>query len=272
VVRRAVSLAGLALVGLLAGCEQAEPVASGPPPLAKFSSVAQLSAAVTTRERADKTAKVTITGGVDGRPDQEFYGVGVLSLDEDGGTSMQFAEQVQRPGKAPAEVTLVVQPGAVFLKPPADAVLPPRKSWLKLGPITSDPFYRRFLPMAAALRLSDPQAFFARYGDAITLTNSVEEAIDGARGVRYDLHADVAKAAAGQPDPVVARALRGSLASGLTGVDLKVWLDENNRPLRTLIDQPMPGVTGRYNLDSHYNTWGKPISIGPPDPLVVTQQ
>ncbi|MDT7557654.1 MAG: hypothetical protein QOC83_5495 [Pseudonocardiales bacterium] len=262
----------LVLVGLLAGCGRAEPVVpSGPPPLAKFSSVEQLNAAVTTRENADKTAKMTISGGVDGQPDQEFYGVGVLRLDQ-GGASMQFAEQVQRPGAAPAEVTLVVQPSAVYLKPPADAVLPPRKSWVQLGRYTSDPFYRRFLPMAAALRISDPQTFFARYGDAVTITNSAEEAIDGARGVRYDLHADVAKAAANQPNPAIGQALRDSLAAGLTSVDLTIWLDESHRPLRTLIDQPMPGATGRFKLDSHYNTWGKTIYIGPPEPTLVTQQ
>jgi hypothetical protein len=270
--RRVAPLLGLALVGLLAACGQAGPVVPPvPPPLPKFSSVEQLSAAVTTREQADKTAKMTITGGVDGQPDQEFYGVGVLRLDQ-GGTSMQFAEQVQRPGAAPAEVTLVLQPGAVFLKPPADAVMPPRKTWLQLGPYTSDPFYRRFLPMAAALRISDPRAFFAQYGDAVTITTSAEEAIDGARGVRYDLHADVAKAAANQPNPAIERALRNSLAAGLTSVDLKIWLDEANRPLRTLIDQPVPGTTGRFNLDSHYNTWGKTIYIGPPEPTLVTQQ
>jgi hypothetical protein len=52
---------------------------------------------VSSELRADKTAKMTITGGVDGQPDQAFNGIGVLRLDE-GGTSMQFAEQVQRPG------------------------------------------------------------------------------------------------------------------------------------------------------------------------------
>jgi hypothetical protein len=34
----------------------------------------------------------------------------------------------------------------------------------------------------------------------------------------------------------------------------------------------MPGATGRFKLDSHYNTWGKTIYIGPPEPTLVTQQ
>jgi hypothetical protein len=46
---------------------------------------------------------------------------------------------------APVEVRLVVQPDATFLQPPADAVLPPRKSWRQLGRYTADAFYGRFL-------------------------------------------------------------------------------------------------------------------------------
>ena len=260
-------------VGLPAGRAQPERVVPGLPPLAKFSSVAHLRDAVTTREKVDKTAKITLTGCLDGRSDQEFYGVGVLRLDESG-TSLQFAERVQRPGADPVEVTLVVQPGAIFLKPPPGTVMPLRKSWLQLGPNTCDPLYRRFLAMAAALRTyADPQAFFTQYGDAITITDSTSEPIDGARCVRYDLHADMAKAAAAnQSNPAIWQALREALATGQTGVDLKIWLDQDNRPLRTLIDQPIPGVCGRYTLDSRYSTWGKSVSIGTPDPIVVIQQ
>ena len=273
--RRVIALAGLTLVGLLAGCAQDTPILpSGPPPLAKFSAAAQLSAAVTERLKADKTAKMTITGGVDGQPDQQFYGVGVLRQDE-GGTTMQFAEQIQRPSAAPVEVRLVVQPGATFLKPPADAVLPPRKSWLQLGSYTTDPLYRRFLPMAAALRTyADPQAFFAQYGDAITITKSAEDPIDGTRAVRYNLHADLAETgSATQANAGITQAaLHATIPDNLTSVDYTIWIDENNHPIRTLVDEPIPGAPGAYNLDSHYTRWGEPVYIGLPNPLQVTQQ
>jgi hypothetical protein len=272
--RRVTALAGLALVGLLAGCAETKPVVpAGPPPLARFSSAAELSAAVMERVKADKTAKMTLAGGVDGQPDQQFYGVGVLRQDERG-TSMQFAEQVQRPGAVPAEVRLVVQPDATFLKPPADVVLPPRKSWLQLGRYTTDPFYQRFLPMAAALRAyADPQAFFARYGGAITITHSAEEPIDGARAVRYDLRADPAGAGAGQARPAIEQAaLHSTTAETLTSVNYTIWLDGNNHPVRTLVDGPIPGAPGPYSLDSHYTRWGQPVYVSAPQPLQVTQQ
>jgi hypothetical protein len=272
--RRVTALAGLALVGLLAGCAQDKPVVpAGPPPLAKFSSAGELSTAVLERVKADQTAKMTLTGGVDGQPDQQFYGVGVLRQDE-GGTSMQFAEQVQRPGAAASEVRLVVQPDATYLKPPADAVLPPRKSWLQLGRYTTDPFYRRFVPMAAALRAyADPQAFFAQYGGAITIIRSAEEPVDGTRAVRYDLRADPAGAATNRTRPAIEQAgLHPTTAESLTSVNYTIWLDESNHPIRTLVDEPVPGVPGPYSLDSHYTRWGDPVYISAPEPLQVTQQ
>jgi hypothetical protein len=272
--RRVTALAGLALVGLLAGCAEDKPVApSGPPPLPKFSSAGELSAAVIERVKADKTAKMTLTGGVDGQPDQQFYGVGVLRQ-VGGGTSMQVAEEVQRPGAAAAEVRLVVQSDALFLKPAADVVLPPRKSWLQLGRYTTDPFYRRFLPMAAALRAyADPQAFFAQHGGAITITHSADDPIDGTRAVRYDLRADLADPGADQAGPAIEQAaLQPTAAGSLTSINYTIWLDETNHPVRTLIDAPITGAPGQYTLDSHYTRWGDPVIIGAPQPLEVTQQ
>jgi hypothetical protein len=241
--------------------------------LAQFTSVAQLRESVMTRVRADKTAKMTITGGVDGQPDQAFNGIGVLRLDE-GGTSMKFAEQLQRPGADPAQVRMVLQPTAILLKPPADTVLPPRKSWVQLGSRTTDPFYRRFLPMATALRgYADPQAFFAQYGDAITITHTGDDPGDGVRAVRYDLHADLAKApSAAQANAAIEQAVHAVPNAAETGVDYKIWLDGDNRPVRTLIDEPIPGAPGPYTLDSYYTRWGEPVDIVLPAPIQVTQQ
>jgi hypothetical protein len=236
----------------------------------KFSSVADLSAAVTTRQQAAKTARVTISGDTDGHPDQQFEGIGVLRSDP-GGTSMQFALQVQRPDPTPVEVEvrLVVQPAAIFLRPPDGTALPPRKSWLQLSPKTTDPLYQRFLPIAAALRTSiDLPAFFALYSNATTITNAVDEPIDGTRAVRYDLHINQTNTAA---PPVSAATVQNASATAQTGMNLQIWLDEHNSPVRTLITEPA-AAPGRYTLDAHYNTWGKPVYIGPPDPLQVIQQ
>jgi hypothetical protein len=62
----------------------------------------------------------------------------------------------------------------------------------------------------------------------------LDEPIDGTRAVRYELHADLAEAAAEQP------ALRPTTAGSLTGLGYTIWLDENNHPVRTLVDEPIP--------------------------------
>jgi hypothetical protein len=129
--------------------------------------------------------------------------------------------------------------------------------------------------MAAALRAyADPQAFFAQYSGAITITKSAEEPIDGTRAVRYDLHADLGKAAATRANAAIEQAALHptTTAEGLTSVDYAIWLDENNHPIRTLVDEPIAGAPGPYNLDSRYTRWGQPVYIGPPNPLQVTQQ
>jgi hypothetical protein len=94
----------------------------------------------------------------------------------------------------------------------------------------------------------------------------LDEPIDGTRAVRYELHADLAEAAAEQP------ALRPTTAGSLTGLGYTIWLDENNHPVRTLVDEPIPATPGPYSLDSHYTRWGEPVSIGPPNPIQVSQQ
>jgi hypothetical protein len=150
-------------------------------------------------------------------------------------------------------------------------VLSPRKSWWQLGSRTTDPFYRRFLPMATALRgYADPQAFFAQYGDTITITHAGDDPGDGVRAVRYDLHADVAKAPVGRPSPRRDRASRTHRAPDRRG--LQHLADEDNHPVRTLIHQPIPGAPASYSLDSYYTRWGQPVDIGLPNPLQVTQQ
>jgi len=268
--RGVAAVSGLVLAGFIAGCAQGPPAPLAPLPLAQYSSVAQLRDAVTTRVQADKSARMTISGGPDGQPDQQFYGVGVLSGAQDG-TSMQFAEQVQRPGSGPTEVRIVVQPDATFLKPPADVVLPPRKVWLALGAHTTDPFYQRFLPMAATLRAyADPVAFFAQHGEA-TFVGAVGEPVDGVRAVRYDLHAGAVDTAGSRPNPAIEQALRTTVVGGQSGVDYSIWLDEDNHPLRTLIDAPATSGSGGYKLESNYDRWGQPVYVGPPKPDQITQ-
>jgi hypothetical protein len=124
----------------------------------------------------------------------------------------------------------------VFLRPPADVVLSPRKSWWQLGSRTTDPFYRRFLPMATALRgYADPQAFFAQYGDTITITHAGDDPGDGVRAVRYDLHADVAKAPVGRPSPRRDRASRTHRAPDRRGLQ---HLARRGQPPGTHPDPP----------------------------------
>jgi hypothetical protein len=129
--------------------------------------------------------------------------------------------------------------------------------------------------LAALGAYSDPQAFFAQYGGAVTIAKSADEPLDGTRAVRYDPHVDLTKVpAAIQANAATEQAqaaLHPTTAESLTSLN-SIWLDENNHPVRTLVDEAIPGAPGPYRLDSHHTRWGERVYIGTPNPLQGTQQ
>ncbi|HWN35782.1 MAG TPA: hypothetical protein VNP03_23735 [Pseudonocardia sp.] len=270
-------LLSVAAATLLAGCASpAKPPPPAPPAMTTFGSAAELGSAVAAAQQVDRTARVTLAGELTGRPGSDFHGVGVVRLD-DAGPSMQFAEQVGRGAAAPAEVNLVIVPDAAFLKPPADMVLPPRKTWLQVGPSARDPFVRSFNPMIDSLRADvQPGQLITRYGDAVSIVGSAEEPLDGDNAVRYDLRVDLAKVAALRIDPVTGQPARrtttGTTTTAQVSQDFTLWVDQNNRLLRTRVNRPNPATPGTFTLDTQYRDWGKAVKIGPPLPDQVVVQ
>ncbi|HEX4357008.1 MAG TPA: hypothetical protein VH141_05780 [Pseudonocardia sp.] len=269
-------LLSIAAATLLAGCASpAKPPPPAPPPMPTFGSAAELGSAVAARQQTDRTARVTLAGELTGQPGSDFHGVGVVRLD-DAGPSMQFAQQVGRGAAAPAEVNLVIVPDAAFLKPPADMPLPPRKTWLQVGPSARDPFVRGFTPMVDSLRATvQPGQLITRYGDAVSITGSAEEPLAGVQAVRYDLRVDLAKAAALGVDPVTGQPARRPATgrpAAQASQDFTLWVDHENRPLRTVVNRPNPAAPGTFTLDAQYRDWGKPVKVGPPTPDQVVVQ
>ena len=276
-----VSLSCLALavlVALLAGCggrptpaapaPPAPPVAPAPPaPLPRYATLTELGAATGAQMTADRTARITVTGGTSGGPVQaNTTGDGAISFDPVG-PSMQITERVQ-PSGAPAveELTLVVLPDQVYVKPPAGAGIPvpPGKSWLRIQPNATDPISQQFGQLAQSVRANaDPTRGFTQFGDAATIVSSAEEPLDGVRAVRYQIRVDVAKAAAQETDPALKQQLQQT-AQNMGTVDSALWLDERNRPLRVLLQQPLGAGQGTYTVDARYRDWGQPVQITPP--------
>jgi hypothetical protein len=267
-------LLSVAAAVLLAGCATPAkpPSVPAPPQVTTFGTAAELGSAVSAAQQADRTARVTLAGDLTGQPGSDFHGVGVVRLD-DAGPSMQFAEQVGRGAAAAAEVNLVIVPDAAFLKPPADVTLPPRKTWLQVGPSARDPFVRGFLPMIDSLRVDvQPGQLISRFGEAVTIAGSAEEPLDGVQAFRYDLRVDPVKAAALRVDPVTGQPARRATTGQAAAPVFSLWVDQNNRLLRTKISRPNPVTPGTFTLETQYRDWGKPVRIGPPPPDQVVVQ
>ena len=266
------SVTAALIAAFAAGCGGSTmPGTPGPQPaLTRFTTLAQLAAATGAQMKADRTAKITVTGGTSGGQMQaSTTGEGAISFDP-AGPSMRITERVQQAG-APAatELSLVVLPDQAYVKPPADAgvPVPPGKSWLRIQPNAADPITQQFAQLVRSVRANaDPTQSFTQFGDAAQIVQSAEDPLDGVPAVRYQIRVDIAKAAALEGDPTLKLELEQTVQRGMAIVDSSLWLDARNRPLRVLLQQPMPAGQGTYTVDARYRDWGLPVEISPPPP------
>jgi len=263
--RSAALLAGCA-AALLAGCASGPP-APTPPPLTTYTSLAQLGTATGNQMKADRTAKITVTGGTSGGATvASTTGDGAISFDPVG-PSMQLTERIQTAGAAPAELGIIVLPDQAYVKPPADPGAPatPGKPWLRIQDGAADPVSQQFASLVQSVRANaDPTQSFTQFGDAASIIGAAEDPLDGVRAIRYSIRVDVTKAAAQEDDPALKQTLEQTARNGMTTVDSSLWLDAWNHPLRVLLRQQLPGGQGIYTVDARYRDWGQAVQIGPP--------
>lgn len=260
------------LVGGCSGAPSGTP--SAPPPLRHFTTLGELGQAAGAQMRLDKTAKITITGGASGGQVQaSTTGEGVLRY-EQAGPSLQLNERVVPNGSpSPTELGLIVLPDQAYVKPPANIGLsmPPGKSWLQVRQGATDPVSQQFGQLVRSVRdNADPTQSFSQFGDAASIAETADDTLDSVPTVRYKIHVDIAKAAERQPDPALKQALQDSAQKGMTSVDSMLWVDARNRPLRVLLQQPLPSGQGVFTVDARYRDWGQPVQItAPPADQVV---
>ena len=277
---RALAPSALLLIAtLVAGCGGADdgpaasavtPDAAAPAPdapLPRYTTLIEIGQATAAQQKIDKTARISLNGGLDRQTGSGLSGEGTLRYD-DAGVAMQTTQKIQPAGGgAPQELALVVLPDSAYFRPPAGGTfgLPPGKSWVHIRPTATDPTSVQFNQIVQAIRdNADPTKSFAQFGDAITITDAAEEQLDGQRTMRYKLAVDLVKAAERQPDPELKKDLQLSVRSGQSSLEYTLWLDARNRLSRVLLVQPLPQNQGTSTLDARYLDWGEPVRIDPP--------
>ncbi|WP_156935234.1 hypothetical protein [Pseudonocardia spinosispora] len=245
-------------------------------PLPKFTTVAQLTRATFEQRKADGTAQFHISGVSSGTSAQSMTGDGALKFVGDN-IAMRVGQQLQELNKPPGPLfTLVIVPDGAFLKLPdsASGMLPPGKSWFRIQDNTTSPAMQQFSQAVQTLRQNaDPTQGFNQLGNAVSITESSQEALDNVWTVRYKISLDLAKAAQLTTDFDIKDTLDYLVQAGARTEDTTLWLDARNRLLRMVLVRNLPtdnGVT-TYTLTTRYRDWGEPVDISaPPAEQVVS--
>jgi hypothetical protein len=165
-------------------------------------------------------------------------------------------------------MSMVLLDNVFYVKLPQE--LEPGKSWLKID--AND----KSNPMAQALggmteqmsKNADPRASLAQFQKAGEITDTKEEEIDGKQTTHYTITIDVEKLAANQEDPAMKSAMDQAIESGLKDFPVDVWIDEDDLPVRYVMDMPTPnpatGTTESVKMQIDYTDWGKSVDITAP--------
>ncbi|MDN5917863.1 MAG: hypothetical protein L0I76_22665 [Pseudonocardia sp.] len=228
--------------------------------LPKYYDSGALLAAVSARQRSDGSALTTFDGTLDGPSGHSVVtGEGAVRFDGDA-VSTRFDQRVGPPGAAPRTTGVVHTGGKTWVRVPDSA--PGR--WLELGVDEIPPADRPDATLAANLAgTADPLAGVSRYAGASLVSDAVDEEVDGVRTVRYTIVVDLVRAAATEADPAMRAQLTNQVNGGLTRISAVVWVDADQRPVRTHLRQELPGA-GTLDLTAGYHSWGTPVSVEPP--------
>ncbi|MBW0105761.1 hypothetical protein, partial [Pseudonocardia sp. KRD291] len=219
-----------------------------------------LLAAVSARQRSDGGALTTFDGTLDGPSGRTAVtGDGAVRFDGDA-VSTRFDQRVGAPGATPRTTGLVRTGNRTWVRVPE----PPPGRWLELGVDEVPPAARADATLAANLAgTADPLAGVARYADASLVSDAVDEDTGGVRTVRYTIVVDLVRAAAAETDPAMRAQLANQIRGGLTRISALVWVDADQRPVRTHVRQVLPGA-GTLDLVAGYRSWGAPVRVDPP--------
>jgi hypothetical protein len=256
-----------ALTVLLVGCSTSAATAA-PSGIPRLSDIGALVNAVSERQRVDQTAKLSLRGEVTGASTVRFTGEGVLRVLANA-VSVKFTQVVTQKGAAPQETGFVVLPDAVYMRPPVKPGESPKKPWVKVDQNSADPEVRKLVAQTASLTESaDPTRALSRYAGATSIADTGDDVIDGDPAVRYTIVVDLARAAALESDPGRKAQLEQQVRSGLTRVTSTLWLDAESHPVRSAVNQELPGI-GTLAITGSYRDWGQEVVIDPPQAAQV---
>ncbi|MFJ9028350.1 hypothetical protein ACIRQP_07475 [Streptomyces sp. NPDC102274] len=277
--RGGVSLAAVAVIAAVAGCQSDGGTKEGAPALEKAqtsSGAADVITAAYKKTSEAKSAKVRMTmsmpGAAGAAGDMEMSGVmgwdpTVMDMTMDGSALSADAA-------APDEIRMVWLDNAMYMDMGPDAAKDmDGKRWMKLdlsalAEASGDEAVQKQLTGGLENMNQDPAQQLALLLDSPNLKHLGSEKVDGVQAEHYKgtLTLDEMVKSNGSLDVLSAKEradlLDSMKKSGLKGYDTEVWVNEDAYPVK--MDIGMDTAQGEVNISAHYSDYGAKAQVQAP--------
>lgn len=221
-------------------------------------SLDELSKAVNEKAQSKNTVHLTMTGEIAG---EKLDGTGDFKLGTD---DLAMKMTMTTPE---GEIEAVLLDAVLYVKTPEE--LEPGKPWVKIDTRDDNPIAKALgAAFKQAQENGDPRKAIEQFKAAGgTINSSKEEDLNGKKTVHYSLTIDLKKMAEAQTDPEAKKALEAAAAQGTTTFPADLWLDEENLPVRMVVEVPTPDASGavtKGKMQMDFSDWGKSVDITAP--------
>lgn len=142
----------------------------------------------------------------------------------------------------------------------------PGKTWVRIDPSGNDPMSQALGGISEQMRQNaDPRKTLEQFENSGTITAQEETELNGEQTTHYTITVDVDKMAAEQQDPTLKKALEDAQKqAGLKDFPVELWVNEDDLPVRMLVNMPIPDETSGTSVQVDYTKWGEPVEITAP--------
>jgi hypothetical protein len=265
--KAAILVSGLALALTLGGCgDKADSGNAGADTgTVALRSIGDLSKAVNEQAQSKNSVHVVMSGEGAG---EKLDGHGDMRFGTDD-VAMKLTMTTSE-----GQIEAVLLDAVFYVKVPQE--VEPGKSWVKIDTRDDSPLAKA---LAAAFKQAqdngDPRKALEQFeaaGGEITATK--EEELNGKKTVHYSLKIDIKKMAENQQDPDLKKLFEEAAKQGTTTFPVELWLDQENLPVRMVIDMPTADASGKVassKMQIDFSDWGKPVEIAAPPADQVTE-
>lgn len=226
---------------------------------AAAANVADLAKAIGDQASEKTSAHMKISGDVAG---EQLTGEGDVSF---AAANSAISMDMETPE---GSISMVLVDNIFYIKMPAGQELEPGKPWFKIDPNSDNPLADAFGSVTEELSKSaDPRVALEEFKDTGEITDTKEEDLDGVATTHYTITVDVQKLADAQDDPTQKQAMQQVIEAGLKDFPVEVWVNEDDLPVRVVVDMPTPdgkGGTTATKMQVDYSNWGEPVDIAAP--------